>query len=165
MTVVKGVHCHCMHETWLLGSLSAMVQRHLLFHHGMVTKTNQRGRVSSGISIILVPSIIRTCNMSGKPPPVTSTSTSDLYVRMLGINLWFRNWSNKKSDQYHKRGKGNIKLFLARWNIMNQICSRRNWQDSTMSFPVMLNSYQSRTPAPMLASDPRCFEMCFDTKE
>ena len=32
---------------------------------------------------------------------------------MIGVKLWLSNRSNKKTDMYHKRGKGRIKIFLA----------------------------------------------------
>ena len=43
----------------------------------------------------------------------TSASNPDFPGRMIGINLCFPNQSNKKSDRYHKRGSGEIMIFLS----------------------------------------------------
>ena len=51
--------------------------------------------------------------MAGKPPPITSSPNFDFPGRMIGVTLCFPNRSNKRTDSYHKRGKGGIKIFLA----------------------------------------------------
>ena len=79
----------------------------------MAKKTCQRGRVSSGVAIILIPDLQRACNMAGKPPPITSEINSNFHGRMIGVTLCFPNQSNKKLENYHKRGKGTIKIFLS----------------------------------------------------
>ena len=64
------------------------------------------------ISINLGPTILRACNMTGKRPPITSAINSEFPVWMIGITPCFPNLSNKKSNRYHKRGRGKIKIFL-----------------------------------------------------
>ena len=108
----KGIHRYCLQETWLLGSFSATIRGHLLFHHGTEKKTSQRGQASSDVATILGPDLQRVWNMAGKPPPITPASNSNFPGRMIGITLCFPNRSNKKSDKYHKRGRGRIKIFL-----------------------------------------------------
>ena len=102
-----------MQETWILGSFSRTIRGHLLLHHGMTTKPCHRGRTSSGFSLILVLSLLRACNMAGKPPPITSAINSEFPGRMIGVTLCFPNRSNNKLDRYHKRGRGKIKIFLS----------------------------------------------------
>ena len=51
--------------------------------------------------------------MTGKRPPITSAINSEFPVWMIGITPCFPNLSNKKSNRYHKRGRGKIKIFLA----------------------------------------------------
>ena len=72
-----------------------------------------RGRASCGVAIILGPALLRAWDMAGKPPPITSSLNSDFPGRMIGATLCFPNRSNKRADKFHKRGKGNIKIFLA----------------------------------------------------
>ena len=113
MIIVRGVHGYCMQETWLLGMFSTTIQGPLLLHHVITEKPCHRGWRSSGVAIILGPSILRAWNMAGKPPPITSATNSDFPGRMIGVTLCFLNRSNKKADTFHKRGRGMIKIFLA----------------------------------------------------
>ena len=76
MMIVKGVHGYCMQEAWLTGSFFTTILGHILFHHDMVNKTCQWSRFSSDVAIILVPELLRACNMAVKLPPRTSEINS-----------------------------------------------------------------------------------------
>ena len=71
-----------------------------------------RGQTNSGVAIILCPSILRDCNMTGKPRPITSTINYKFTGRMIGATLCFLKRPNNSFDKYHKRGRGKIKIFL-----------------------------------------------------
>ena len=96
-----------------LGHFSRTIRGHLLLHHGMTTNLCHRGLTSSGVAIILGPALLRAWNMARKPPPVTSAICSEFPGQMIGITLCFPNRLNNKSDRYHNRGRGKIKIFLA----------------------------------------------------
>ena len=102
-----------MYETCLLGSFSRTIQGYLLLHHGMTTNPLHRGRTSRGVSIILVPDLLRSWNMAGKPLPITLEINSEFPVQIIGVSLCLPNRSNKPYDKYHNKGKVKIKIFLA----------------------------------------------------
>ena len=79
----------------------------------MDKNTSQRGRASSGVSIILGPDLLKEWNMAGKPTPINSASNSDFLGRMIGVNLCFTNRPNKISDINHKKVRWTIKIFLS----------------------------------------------------
>ena len=79
----------------------------------MATKPCHRGRVSSGVAIILGPAVLRVWYMASKPTPIASASNYDFPGKMIGVSLYFSNHSNKKADTYHKRGREIIKIFPA----------------------------------------------------
>ena len=113
MIITWGIHGFYIQETWLLGLLSATILGHLLLLYFMIKKTIQRVRTISGVAIILGPALIRAWKMVGKPPPITYAINSNFPGRIIGITLCFPNWSNKRWDKCHKKGKGRIKIFLS----------------------------------------------------
>ena len=113
LVITGGIHGYCLQEMCILGTFSRTIQGQLLLHHGMKTNICHRGRASSGVAIILGPTLLRAWDMAGKTPPITSDSNSNFPGWMIGTNLCFYNRSNKKADTYHKRVKGRIKIFLA----------------------------------------------------
>ena len=113
LMITRGIHGYCLQETWLLRKFFRTIREHLLLHHGMAKKPCLRGRASSGVAIILGPTLLRAWDMAGKPPPINLSPDSDLPGWMIGVTLCFPNRSNKRSDKFHKRGKGKINIFLA----------------------------------------------------
>ena len=62
--------------------------------------------------IILGPDLTQAWTRAGKLEPITYSPTSWFPGRMIGVTLSFPNFSNRPSDTYHWRAKGQIKLFL-----------------------------------------------------
>ena len=111
--IKKVIHGCCLQDTCLLRKFSKTIRGHLLLHHGMATKPCHRGRAGCGVAIIIGPTLLRAWDMAGKPSPLTSPPNSDFPGWMIGVTLCFPNCSNKRADKFHKRVKGNIKIFLA----------------------------------------------------
>ena len=84
----------------------------LLIHHGMTTEPCHRCRTNSRVVIILGPALLRAWNMAVKPPPISSAINYEFSGRMIGDTLFFPKRSKNKSDRYHNRGRGMIKIFL-----------------------------------------------------
>ena len=112
MMIERGIHGYCMQETCLLRSFSRTIRGHLLLHHGITKKPCHMGWMSSAVTMILGPALLRDWNMAGKPPPITSTINSKFTGRMIGATLCFLKRPNNSFDKYHKRGRGKIKIFL-----------------------------------------------------
>ena len=62
--------------------------------------------------IILGPDLTQAWERAVKMEPIQSKPNSKYPGRLIGVTLRFPNHSNRKSDTFSKRGKGNIKLFL-----------------------------------------------------
>ena len=111
--IIKVIHVYCMQETWPLRYFSIITRVHLLFNNGMKKETSQWGWASSVVAIILGPELLRAWTKAGKPFPITYATVSDFHLWMIGVTFLFPNWSNKKSEIYHRKVKGMIKLFLS----------------------------------------------------
>ena len=62
--------------------------------------------------IILCPELARARRRTGKLEPITSHINTKFPGRMIGLTLCFPNKSNCSADNYHRKAKGVIKLFL-----------------------------------------------------
>ena len=91
LMITRGIHGYCLQETWLLRAFSRNIRGHLLLHHGMATKLCHRGRASSGVSIILGPTLLWAWDMAEKTPPIKSAPNSDFPGRMIGVTLCLLN--------------------------------------------------------------------------
>ena len=137
--IKRGIHGFYMQETWILGLFFRMIRGHLLLHHIMTNKTSHRGRTISGVAIILGPVLRRAWNMAGTPLPINYARNPDFPGRMIGVTLCFPNRSNKRSDKYHKKGKGRIKIIL--YSIYHPV----NYDEQT-SFNEELASFYNTIP-------------------
>ena len=112
MMIVRNIQGYCMQETWMLGDFILKIRGHTVIHHGMQERKADRGRYAAGVGIVLGPFLTGIWEKTGKLPPVTSPITSPFPGRMIGITLCFPNGSNRSRDRYHRKAKGEIKIFL-----------------------------------------------------
>ena len=87
---------------------------------------------SMGVDILLVPALIRSWNMSVKPPPITSASNSDFPGRMISVTLWFQTYPTRDRTNTTRKSKGasisSCLQSIIQCITMNRSDSTRNWQ-------------------------------------
>ena len=76
MIIMKCINGYCLQETWKLGTYTKIIRDHIILHHGMEEKNNNKGRVSSGVTIILGPELLQDWTRAGKTSPIISPSNS-----------------------------------------------------------------------------------------
>ena len=79
---------------------------------GWMKKSQRQGQISAGVMIIISPDLTRAWTRAGKLKPITSSPTSKFPGRTIVITISFPNKSNRLTDTYHRKTKGNIKIFL-----------------------------------------------------
>ena len=108
----RNINDYCLQETWKICNYMLTIRGYTVFHHGMNEKTQQQGRISAGVMIIISPELTRVWTQAGKLKPITSPPTSKTSGRTIGITLIFPNKLNRSTDTYHQKAKGNTKIFL-----------------------------------------------------
>ena len=108
----RNINAYCPQETWKLGDYMLTIRGYTAFRHGMNEKPQQQVQISAGVVIILSPDFTRACTRAGKLKPITSPPTSKFPGQTFGVTLRFPNKSNCLTDTYHRKAKGNIKIFL-----------------------------------------------------
>ena len=108
----RNINAYCLQEKWQLCDYMLTIRLYTVFHNGMNEKPQRQGQISTGVMIILSPDLTRAWTRAGKLKPITSTPTYKFSGRTIRINLSFPNKSNRLTDTYHRKAKGNIKIFL-----------------------------------------------------
>ena len=121
MTITKGINGYSIQETWKLRVYTTTIREHIIFRYVMEENNNNKGRIISGISIILGPALLQAWTRSRKPAPITSQSNYEFPGRMIGVALSFRNKYNISKDRYHWKAKGKINSFFALSTIQSSM--------------------------------------------
>ena len=110
--IANGINVYCLQETWKLGTYNTTIQEHIICNHGVEEKSNRKGRICSGVAIILGTALIQSQTIAGKSLPITSSSNSEFPGRMTCVTLIFLKRSNISTCMYHQKAKFDIILFL-----------------------------------------------------
>ena len=113
MMIAKGIRGYFIEETWKLVTYTPTIQELVIYHHKMEENKNRKGRISSGVAVIIGPELIQAWTRSGKPPPITPPSNSEFPGRIIVVTLIFPLSSNRLMATFHRNDKGDIKCFDA----------------------------------------------------
>ena len=81
----------------------------MVIQHNQEERTiGSKGRIPGGVAIILPPTAGEAWRAAGSKPPITTPMNSPFVGRFIGVKLKFL-----RMDQYKKKVRGNIKLFVA----------------------------------------------------
>ena len=61
----RNVARFCVQETWKLGNFIPTIRGHMIIHHGIGGKKNLKGRMSTGVVVILNPVLTKVWSRAG----------------------------------------------------------------------------------------------------
>ena len=134
LMIDRNIDVYCLQETWKLCEYMLTIRGYTAFHHRMEENPQQQGRISAGMMIILSPYLTRAWTRAGKLKPITSPPTSEFPGRTIRITLRFTNKSNRLTDTYHRKAKGNIKIFLCSIYHPHEINEQKEFLDELDQF-------------------------------
>ena len=109
LMINNNIMVYCIQETWTLGSGSTLVQGHMVLRHNQDERAiGTKGRIPGGVAIILSPPAAEAWIATGSKPQITTQMDSPFIGRFIRVKLRYP-WIN----QYKKKVRGNIKLFIA----------------------------------------------------
>ena len=90
LMIRQNIMVYCIQETWTLGSCSTLVQVHMVIRHNREERTiGSKGRIPSGVAIILSPTACETWRAAGSKPPITTPMDFPFLGRFIGAKLRF----------------------------------------------------------------------------
>ena len=134
--IARNIHRYCLQKTRKLGSSTISIRDHTIFHHGIESRPNAQGRNSAGVMIILGSDLTWAWARAGKLEPMKYNPNSKYPGRLIGVTLSFPNQSNRKSDTFSKKARGNIKIFLCSSYHPYEHAEQIDFYDELDTFPT-----------------------------